>query len=138
MISIILLSYQSESRILNFYKKLNNRLSKEEIEYELIIMDDGSNDSSYEIALDLEQKNKNIRSFQLSKNYTSHYSIFAGFSKVRGKCAVALPDDFQVPLDTVVDMCKFWKKGHKVVIPSRDTRNDPLLSKLFSIYIILS
>ena len=132
MISIILLSYQSESRILNFYKKLNNRLSKEEIEYELIIMDDGSNDSSYEIALDLEQKNKNIRSFQLSKNYTSHYSIFAGFSKVRGKCAVALPDDFQVPLDTVVDMCKFWEKGHKVVIPSRDTRNDPLLSKLFS------
>ena len=132
MISIILLSYKSENRILNFYKELNNRLIKEGIEYELIIMDDGSNDSSYEIALDLEQKNKNIRSFQLSKNYTSHYSIFAGFSKVRGNCAVALPDDFQVPLDTVVDMFKSWKKGYKVVIPFRDARNDPLVSKFFS------
>ena len=84
MLSIILLSYQSENRILNFYKELNNRLREEEIEYELIIMDDCSNDSSFEIALDLEQKNNNIRSFQLSRNYTSHYSIFAGFSKVKG------------------------------------------------------
>lgn len=132
MISIILLSYQSESRILNFYKKLNNRLSKEEIEYELIIMDDGSNDSSYEIALDLEQKNKNIRSFQLSKNYTSHYSIFAGFSKVQGLCGVALPDDFQVPLDTVVEMYRIWETGKKVVIPYRDGRDDPIISRIFS------
>lgn len=132
MLSVVILSYQSEKRLDGFFNTLNNTLKKNKIPFECIIMDDGSNDSSYEIALDLEQKNKNIRSFQLSKNYTSHYSIFAGFSKVRGKCAVALPDDFQVPLDTVVDMYKFWKKGHKVVIPSRDTRNDPLLSKLFS------
>lgn len=132
MLSIILLSYQSENKILNFYKELNNRLREEEIEYELIIMDDCSNDSSFDIALDLEQKNKNIRSFQLSRNCTSHYSIFAGFSKVKGKCAVALPDDFQVPLDTVVDMYRYWKNGNKVVIPYRDTRNDPPFSKLFS------
>ena len=132
MLSIILLSYQSENRILKFYEELDSHLIQEGIEYELIIMDDGSNDSSYEIALELEQKNKNVRSFQLSKNYTSHYSIFAGFSKVQGKCAVALPDDFQVPLDTLVAMYESWKDGNKVVIPYRDTRNDPSFSKFFS------
>ena len=132
MLSIILLSYQSENRILKFYRELDSHLIQEGIEYELIIMDDGSNDSSYEIALELEQKNKNVRSFQLSKNYTSHYSIFAGFSKVKGTCAVALPDDFQVPLNTVVDMYRSWENGNKVVIPSRDTRKDPYVSKFFS------
>ena len=132
MLSIILLSYQSENRILKFYRELDSHLIQEGIEYELIIMDDGSNDSSYEIALELEQKNKNVRSFQLSKNYTSHYSIFAGFSKVKGTCAVALPDDFQVPLNTVVDMYRSWENGNKVVIPSRDTRKDPFVSKFFS------
>ena len=95
-------------------------------------MDYGSNDFSYEIALKLEQKNKNIHSFQLSKNYTSHYSIFAGFSKVTGDCTVALPDDFQVPMDTVVEIYMSWEKGNKVVIPSRDTRRDPFVSKIFS------
>ena len=132
MLSIILLSYQSEKRILKFYKELNSRLIKEGIEYELIIMDDGSKDSSHEIALEIETKYKNVRAFQLSRNFSSHYSIFAGFSKVRGKCAVALPDDFQVPLDTLVEMYNSWKDGNKVVIPYRDTRNDPLFSKFFS------
>ena len=86
----------------------------------------------FDIAEDLEKKFTNVHAFQLSKNYTSHYSIFGGFSKVNGKCAAALPDDFQVPLDTVVKMYRLWQKGHKVVIPSRNTRNDPLISRLFS------
>jgi glycosyltransferase involved in cell wall biosynthesis len=132
MLSIILLSYQSEKRINKFFGALNKKMLEEEIDFECIIMDDASSDASHTIALELEKQYENVRAFQLSRNFTSHYSIFAGFSKVRGKCAVALPDDFQVPLDTVVDMYKLWENGHKVVIPSRDTRNDPLLSKLFS------
>jgi glycosyltransferase involved in cell wall biosynthesis len=132
MLSVILLSYQSENKIEEFFNALNDRFTKENIEFECIIMDDGSKDSSFEIAEDLEKKFTNVHAFQLSKNYTSHYSIFGGFSKVNGKCAVALPDDFQVPLDTVVKMYRLWQKGHKVVIPSRNTRNDPLISRLFS------
>ena len=132
MLSVILLSYQSENKIEIFFNALNDRLSKENIEFECIIMDDGSNDSSFEVAEDLEKEFTNVHAFQLSKNYTSHYSIFAGFSKVNGKCAVALPDDFQVPLDTVVKMYRLWQKGHKVIIPFRNTRNDPIISRLFS------
>ena len=132
MLSIILLSYQSENRIEKFFDALRNRLEKEKIPFDCIIMDDGSSDSSYEVALKIENTHENVQAFQLSKNYTSHYSIFAGFSKVRGKCTVALPDDFQVPLDTVVEMYRLWEKGSKVVIPYRDNREDPFFSKFFS------
>ena len=132
MLSIILLSYQSEKRIEIFFDALNKRMFKEKIEFECIIMDDASIDASHTVALELEKKYQNVRAFQLSRNFTSHYSIFAGFSKVRGNCAVALPDDFQVPLETVVEMFRLWEKGNKVVIPSRDTRRDPFLSKCFS------
>ena len=104
MLSIILLSYQSEKRIKKFFDALNERMLKENIEFECIIMDDSSTDASHNVALELEAKHESVRAFQLSRNFTSHYSIFAGFSKVRGNCAVALPDDFQVPLDTVVEM----------------------------------
>ena len=132
MLSIILLSYQSENRIEKFFVSLRNRLEKERIPFDCIIMDDGSSDSSHEVALNIENTHENVQAFQLSKNYTSHYSIFAGFSKVKGKCAVALPDDFQVPLDTVVEMYRLWEKGNKVVIPYRDNREDPFFSKFFS------
>ena len=132
MLSIILLSYQSEKRIEKFFDALNLRMFEEKIEFECIIMDDASTDASHTVALEIEIKHENVRAFQLSRNFTSHYSIFAGFSKVQGNCAVALPDDLQVPLDTVVEMYRIWKKGEKVVIPYRDDRDDPVISKSFS------
>ena len=131
-ISVIILSFQSEKRIETFYSSLKDRLLKEKIDFEIIIVDDGSTDNSYKLALDLEQKFNDTRAFQLSRNFTSHYSIFAGFSKIGGACAIALPDDFQVPLDTVVEMYRLWESGSKVVIPYRDTRKDPFLSNLCS------
>ena len=132
MLSIILLSYQSEKRIEKFFDTLKIRMLKENIEFECIIMDDASTDASHTVALEIEKEYENVRAFQLSRNFTSHYSIFAGFSKVQGNCAVALPDDFQVPLDIVVEMYRIWEKGKKVVIPYSDDRDDPSISKLFS------
>ena len=132
MLSIILLSYQSEKRIEKFFDSLNKRMLEENIEFECIIIDDASTDASHKVALDIETKYESVRAFQLSRNFTSHYSIFAGFSKVQGNCAVAMPDDFQVPLDTVVEMYRIWEKGKKVVIPYRDDRDDPIISKFFS------
>ena len=132
MLSIILLSYQSEKRISNFFGALNKRMLEENIQFECIIMDDASTDASHTFALELENKYENVRAFQLSRNFTSHYSIFAGFTKVRGSCAVALPDDFQVPLETVVEMYRLWEKGKKVIIPFRKDRADSFISNFFS------
>ena len=132
MLSIILLSYQSEKRINKFFGALNKKMLQEKIQFECIIMDDASTDASHSIAQELEKQYANVRAFQLSRNFTSHYSIFAGFSKVRGRCAVALPDDFQVPLEIVVEMYRIWEKGKKVIIPSRNDRDDSFMSNIFS------
>ena len=68
----------------------------------------------------------------MSKNYTSHYSIFAGLSVAKGDCAVAIPDDEQQPYELIVKMFRHWENGNKIVIPYRKNRNDPALQKLFS------
>ena len=117
MLSIILLSYQSEKRIEKVFDALSRRMLEEKIEFECIIMDDASSDESHNVAIELETKYENVQAFQLSRNFTSHYSIFAGFSKVRGNCAVAMPDDFQLPLDTVVEMYRIWETGKKWLSP---------------------
>lgn len=132
MLSIILLSYFSNHRIEKVYTKLESVLSNNDIPFELIIIDDGSQDNSFEIALKLEQEHDNVKAFQLSKNYTSHYAIFAGLSKASGACATVIPDDEQQPYELLVDMYRMWEKGHWVVIPYRETRDDPFLSRWFS------
>ncbi len=132
LLSVILLSYYSGEKIPSAYYRLKTVLDNENIPFELVVMDDGSKDNSYQIALDLEQKEPNVRAYQLSKNVTSHYSIFAGLSKCKGACAIPIPDDEQQPYDSIVAMYRLWEKGEKVIIPFRKTRDDGWLSNAIS------
>lgn len=132
MLSLILLSYYSGDRITKAYEKISEILGYEQIPFELIIIDDGSKDDSYEISLRLEKTYKNVKAYQLSKNYTSHYAIFAGLSICGGKCAMPIPDDEQQPYQSIVEMYRLWQKGEKVIIPYRAKRNDGILNNLFA------
>lgn len=132
MLSVILLSYYSSDRLQDVYQNLNDELTKSNIPYELIIIDDGSKDDSYEIALSLEKEHEKVRAFQLSKNYTSNYAIFAGLSLSKGACVTAIPDDDQQPIDTIIKMYRLWEGGEKVIIPHRKNRDDGTLNDLFS------
>ena len=132
LLSIILLSYHSKERIIPVYDKVKQTMENEKIPFELIIMDDGSKDESYTVACELEKRDKRVRAFQLSRNFTSHYSKFAGFYVSKGICATSIPDDLQMPLETIVKMYRLWERGHKIVIPFRASRNDGWLKDKFS------
>ena len=132
LLSILLLSFQSGERIIPVFNQVTDKMEQEKIPFELIIVDDGSTDRSYEIACRLEKKDKRIKAFQLSRNFTSHYSKFAGLSVCQGSCATSIPDDLQLSLETVVKMYRHWEEGNKIIIPYRLDRKDPFISKLFS------
>ncbi len=132
MLSLILLSYQSQDRIKPVYNKVIEILEKENIPFEFIIIDDGSKDDSYKIACEIEKQDQRVRAFQLSRNITSHYAKFAGFSMCKGECVTSIPDDFQLPLEVVVKMYRLWEKGHKIVIPFRASRNDGVIKDALS------
>ena len=132
LFSIILLSYYSQNKIKVAFEKIGNLLNTEKIPFELIIIDDGSLDNSFEVAKNLEKLNNNVRAFQLSRNYTSNYAAFAGFSVAKGDCAIIIPDDEQQPYNTLVEMYKLWQKGEKIIIPHRINRDESFLKKLFS------
>lgn len=134
LLSIILLAYNSGDRLIHATEKLNKLLGEEQIPFELIIMDDGSKDDSFRIGKQLEATYKHVRCYRLSRNYTSHYSIFAGLSVCKGACAIPIPDDEQQPYDTIVAMYRLWEQGHKVIIPSRIGRDDPKISQWLSIW----
>jgi polyisoprenyl-phosphate glycosyltransferase len=132
MLSVILLSYYSGNRINAVYENLTKKLSSENIPFELVIIDDGSKDDSYQIALALEARADNVSAYQLSKNYSSHYAVFAGLSICNGNCATPIPDDEQQPYESLVDMYRIWEKGSKVIIPYRQKRSDGAINDFFS------
>lgn len=131
-LTVILLSYYSEQRIKNVYNSVNKLLGEAGINFEFIVIDDGSKDGSYTKALELEKEKENVKAFQLSRNFTSHYAHYAGLSLCTGDCAVAIPDDEQQPYKLLIELYKKWEEGNKIVIPYRLNRKDPLISKFFS------
>ena len=132
MFSIILLSYNSNKNISKVFQHLKEKLEQEMIDFEFIIIDVNSDDNSYEIAFHLEKSEKNVKAFQLSRNFTSHYSIFAGLTVAKGDCAMAIPDDFQIPTTTIIECYRRWEKGGKIIIPFRKSRNEKVSTRLFS------
>lgn len=132
MISIICLSYFSGSRIRTVHRKLSELLSGNGIPFEFIVIDDGSTDDSYETACSLASEHPNVRAFQLSRNYTSHYAIFAGLSVCKGDCAITVPDDEQQPYEMIVDIYRLWTQGHKIIIPYRVSRDDGFFNNLLA------
>ncbi len=131
-LSVILLSYKSGERLIKVRNNLDQVLNAAGIPYELIIVDDGSADGSFEIALSLEKQHTNVRAFELSRNYTSHYALFAGLEMAHGDCATPIPDDDQQPYQLLVDMYREWQKGCKIIFPFRAQREDSWLSKQFA------
>ncbi|WP_346864308.1 glycosyltransferase [uncultured Draconibacterium sp.] len=132
VLSIILLSYYSSERIYQVHSKVTEIMEEEKIPFELIIIDDGSEDNSFDCAIKLVKRDKRVRAYQLSRNFTSHYARFAGLSKCSGACATFIPDDFQMPLETVVKMYRLWQKDNKIIVPFRAYRKDGKISDFFS------
>jgi dolichol-phosphate mannosyltransferase len=139
-LSVILLSYFSEKKITSVYDRVDKILCEAGINFEFIIIDDGSKDNSYNKAVELEQQKENVKAFQLSRNYTSHYALFAALTICSGDCAVAIPDDEQQPYELLTQLYKKWEEGNKIVIPYRLNRRDPFISKFFSkfFYILMN
>ena len=131
-LSVILLSYKSKERLIKARNRLDEIMSASSIPYELIIIDDGSADGSFDIALSLEKQFSNVKAYELSRNYTSHYAILAGLRMTTGDCSTVIADDEQLPYEFLVDMYHEWQKGSKIIFPYRIERTDPWLTKQFA------
>ncbi|HMS97140.1 MAG TPA: glycosyltransferase [Saprospiraceae bacterium] len=131
-LSVILLAYQSEDKIKEACTALTSAFEKENIHFEIIIVDDGSTDGTLGQAQQIQKENSNIRCISLSKNYTSPYAQFAGLSVCKGRCAAPMPDDFQRPIAHLIAMYRMWQNGAKVVISHRLSRSDGFWNDLGS------
>lgn len=131
-LTFILLSYYSSLRLKTAYNRIREVMEANGVPFELVIIDDGSKDSSYSIALELEHSDTRVKAYQLSRNYTSHYAAFAGLSVCTGSCAVLVPDDEQLPYKDIAEMYRQWQKGYKVIIPHRELRDEGFVKRNIS------
>lgn len=132
-VSIIVPVYYNQDNLLPLYADLKEKvLTKLDTEYELIFVDDGSKDKSYEVMKDLAKVDKNIKLVKLSRNFGEHSALLAGLSQCAGDCAVRKAADLQEPSEVILEMIKKYKEGNKVVLAVRADREEPVTQKVFS------
>ncbi len=131
-LSVIIPVYYSEDTLMECYEDLKENALKKLGEYELILVDDGSGDSSWEICRDIAAKDKNVRLIKLSRNFGSHAACYAGFSVCTGDCATIKAADCQEPSSLIIDMYESWKKGANVVLATRAGREESFLQRAFA------
>ena len=133
--SIITPVYNEENNLHLLHARLIKVFAEIGDEYEWIIIDDHSSDSSYEIIKNLATENNNVYGMRLSKNYGSHRAITAGLSIVKGDLAIVMASDLQDPPETIPEMINKWKTGTQIVWAVRNIRmGETTLTKALSLF----
>jgi len=131
-VSVVIPVYQSEDSIQILCHRLNESFSTININYEIILVNDGSSDDSWPIIELLAKQKNQIRGINLSRNFGQHYAIAAGLEYVRGAWVVVMDCDLQ---DTPEEIPKLYKKaieGWDIVIGLRVSRQDSYFKKISS------
>lgn len=132
-LSIIIPVYFNEDNLIPLYEDLKSKVfDKLEIEYELILVNDGSLDKSYEVIRELAEKDSNVRGISLSRNFGSHAAMLCGLAECTGDCAVMKAADLQEPSEMILEMLDEWKQGNNVVLAVRSGREEGFFQTFFA------
>ena len=115
LISIILPAYNEEENILRAADRLSETLAPEGIDWELVFVNDGSRDRTWERIAALARENPHVTGVSFSRNFGKESAIMAGLACAKGDCCVVMDCDLQHPPETVVEMLRLWREGYEVV-----------------------
>ena len=115
LISIILPSYNEEDNIARAVDRLSAVLAPEDISWELVFVNDGSGDHTWERISEAAQRDPHVTGVCFSRNFGKEAAIMAGLACAKGDCCVVMDCDLQHPPETVVEMLHLWQQGYEVV-----------------------
>lgn len=90
-------------------------MEREKIPFELVFVNDGSRDQTWEMIEKAAEKNTHVTGIRFSRNFGKESAIFAGLANAEGDCIAVMDCDLQHPPETLVEMYRLWEQGYEVV-----------------------
>jgi len=115
MISIVIPAYNEEGNLFELYKDLQTHIEKIGESIEIIFVDDGSSDNTWQVITELQNIDKRVKGIQFSRNFGHQYALFAGLQYARGDAVITMDADMQHPPEMIPKLINEWKTGKKVV-----------------------
>lgn len=126
-LSVVVPCYNEQERFKSGLSHYYGYLKKQNYDWEIVFVNDGSTDSTLDLIKEACSKNKNIRFVSYSQNHGKGYAIVQGMRNSMGKYVLFTDLDHSVDIKTIDNFFKFFEQGYKVVIGSRRINGARLL-----------
>jgi dolichol-phosphate mannosyltransferase len=130
MISIVIPIYDEEENIDNLYARLTVSAPTWNDDYEILLVDDGSKDSSLAMMRAYAEKDSRVRVIKLSRNFGHQPAISAGIQEAKGDAVVIMDGDLQDPPEELYRFLDKWREGYDVVYAVRTKRKEGFFKKI--------
>jgi glycosyltransferase involved in cell wall biosynthesis len=131
-ISVISPVYNAKDCLFELYNRLVATLGQINASFEILLVDDRSEDGSWEIITQLCNTDKRVKAIQLSRNFGQHYAITAGLDYCSGAWVVVMDCDLQDQPEEIIRLYQKAHEGFDVVFAKRMNRQDSFMKKLSS------
>ena len=131
-ISVVSPVYKAEAIVPLLVEQLVNSLEKITSDYEIILVEDGSPDNSWNEIVKQCIQNKKIKGIKLSRNFGQHNAIAAGLNNCSGEFIVVMDCDLQDRPEEIINLYNKIKEGYEIVLAKRHNRQDNFLKRISS------
>ena len=130
MISIVIPIFNEEENLQNLYTRLTAAAPSWAEDYEIVLVDDGSRDSSLTMMRVMADKDARVRVVKLSRNFGHQPAISAGIKTAKGDAIVIMDGDLQDPPEELNRFLDKWREGYEVVYAIRTKRKEGFFKKI--------
>lgn len=122
-VSILIPAYNEENNISSLINRIQQTLCKTKYSFEIIFIDDGSNDQTLNEIKVQSQIHNNVFFVELSRNFGKDYALKAGLSIAKGNAVITMDADLQHPPELLLQILDYWEEGYDIVYTYRKQSN---------------
>jgi glycosyltransferase involved in cell wall biosynthesis len=132
-LSLVIPVYNEEESIQELTEWIVRVCSSRIISFEIIFVDDGSTDASWDIIESIAEKNKDVKGFRFRRNYGKAAALHTGFRNASGEVVITMDSDLQDSPDEIPELLKMIRKdGYDLVSGWKKKRYDPFIKRITS------
>ena len=130
MISIVIPCFNENLIINDFIDELKNNIDQIKEEFEIIFVDNKSNDTTLDLIIKKKQIFKNCKILCLSNYFGKESAILAGLDSANGEASIIMDPDLEDPPSLIKELIKYWNEGNDVVYAQRKNTETTFVKKI--------